>query len=143
MLDTRARLPLAEVYTAGQYDLYDPTGRKFGLQVMCSLGDRLPYAPCGWLWAPGDVPTEAEEAQTMKDSSVDAASIADQACRCRRLAAGLPDGDTKATLFALAVEYESGVKPYQKRPETRRPRPPDLPHRSATSPGSGKSAAQR
>jgi hypothetical protein len=121
MLDNRARLPLAEVYTAGQHDLYDPTGRKFGLQVMRSLGDRLPYAPCGWFWGPGDVPTEAEEAQTMKDSSVDAASIADQACRCRRLAAGLPDGDTKATLLALAVEYESAC---QAVPEAARDTPP-------------------
>jgi hypothetical protein len=43
----------------------------------------------------------------MKVASVDAASLADQAGRCRRLAVGIGDGDTKVTLLALAAEYEA------------------------------------
>jgi hypothetical protein len=38
--------------------------------------------------------------------SADIVPLAEQAGRCRRLAAGLPDGDTKVTLLALAREYE-------------------------------------
>jgi hypothetical protein len=36
----------------------------------------------------------------------DGLSLLGQAARCRRLAACQPDGDTKVTLLALAVEYE-------------------------------------
>jgi hypothetical protein len=110
MLANYARLPLAEVYSAGLYDLYDPTGRKFGLQAMCLLGDQLPYAPCGWFWVPADEPIEAEETPTMMVASVGTASLPDQARRCRRLAEGLLVGDTKAMLLALAVEYESACQ---------------------------------
>jgi hypothetical protein len=46
----------------------------------------------------------------MTVSSANAASLADQARRYRLLAAGLSDGDTKATLLALAVEYESACQ---------------------------------
>jgi hypothetical protein len=48
----------------------------------------------------------SHHAETTKVASVDAASLAGQASRCRRLAAGIGDGDTKVTLLALAVEYE-------------------------------------
>jgi hypothetical protein len=37
----------------------------------------------------------------------DGLSLLEQAARCRRLAADQTNGDTKVTLLALAVEYES------------------------------------
>jgi hypothetical protein len=82
-------------------------GSKFSLQTTCRSGDQLPYAPCGWFWLLADERTEAEKSQTIKVASVDAASLAGQADRCRRLAAGIANDDTKRTLLALAVEYES------------------------------------
>jgi hypothetical protein len=99
-------LALAEIYAAGHYELYDATGSKFSLQTTCRSGDQLPYAPCGWFWLLADERTEAETSQTMKVASVDAASLTGQAGRCRRLAAGIADGDAKVKLLALAVEYE-------------------------------------
>jgi hypothetical protein len=102
----KSLLALAEVYAAGHYELYDATGSKFSLQTTCRSGDQLPYAPCGWFWLPTGERTEAETSQTMKVASVDAAALAGQADRCRRLAAGIADSDTKLKLLALAVEYE-------------------------------------
>jgi hypothetical protein len=101
-----ALIPLLRTPTAGNYELHDATGSKFGLQTTCMAGDQLPYAPCGWFWSLADERTDAEKSQTMKVASVDAASLTGQADRCRRLAAGIGDGDTKVTLLALAIEYE-------------------------------------
>jgi hypothetical protein len=103
------RLPLAEVYAAGHYDLHDAAGRKSGLQTTCMLGDHLPYAPCGWFWSLADEPTKVEKSSTMKVASVDAVSLADQAARCRRLAAAIVDAAAPAALIALAAEYEAQI----------------------------------
>jgi hypothetical protein len=102
----KSLLALAEVYAAGHYELHDATGSKFRLQTTCRSGDQLPYAPCGWFWLLADERTEAEKSQAMKVAPVDAASLTNQADRCRRLAAGIADGEIKVTLLALAVEYE-------------------------------------
>jgi hypothetical protein len=99
-------LALADVDAAGHYELHDATGSKFSLQTTCRSGDQLPYAPCGWFWSLADERTEAEKSKTTKVASVDAASLAGQAGRCRRLAAGIAESDIKVTLLALAVEYE-------------------------------------
>jgi hypothetical protein len=103
------RLPLAEAYAAGHYDLHNATGSKSGLQLTCMLGEQLPYAPCGWFWSLADERSEAEKSQTMKVASVDAVSLADQAARCRRLAAGIADAAAQAALIALAAEYEAQI----------------------------------
>jgi hypothetical protein len=96
-------------YAPGHYDLYDATGSKSGLQTTCMLGDQLPYAPCGWFWSLADERPEAEKSQAMKVVSVDAASLAAQAGRCRRLAAGIGDAAVRAVLIALAAEYEAQI----------------------------------
>jgi hypothetical protein len=47
--------------------------------------------------------------QTLRNSASelrDGLSLLGQAARCRRLADGQTNGDTKVTLLALAVEYE-------------------------------------